>query len=593
MLAGAGGPEVGVDVGEDAVAHFDGGEAFGLFGGDGSVGFQMLVDGLELVELVHVGLEAELGVVAGGAGGDEELPVGGFEEEELAAELFDDALGDGLGGVVVGFPFAGGADVAEVELGGIDLGVGPGGFGIHPDVVGAFGAPGAFVHFDEAGAGELVEVLRAGGEMDADGVVVEGAGDGLEPLRAFEPPVTEELGVEGRGEDGGNGIVHGGVDGFPDEMDEVGGVGLGALGGAGGVVGLLVGHVDVGAGDGPVAMTAGPALLVEVEVVAVAGIAEVAGPDLGAGAGVAGEDGDGVLWASGVWSAVDVVGLVEAAIVVVGHGLVGGADDGAVAELVGGGSAGGLFDEVGVDEEEVDVGFADGLFDANAIEGGSDGRAVLLGDGIVPEAGGAIAALGRPDAARVFADVALVGGDGGADLGANALVGAEERHVAVGGAAGDDLDQAGIVEVAKAFDDVAVEGLEVGEGVGEIFLPEAGELGVVEFADGEEVGFIFAGGEDLALEIAGEVGLEDGVGKLLEEDGGEIEAAVEGDAVALKIAEDAEERKVGFGGGFVEPLNAMRPGAVIDDPGQVGMEGEGEEAGGLAGPDASGLAVRR
>ena len=35
----------------------------------------------ELVELVHVGLEAELGVVAGGAGGDEELPVGGFEQE--------------------------------------------------------------------------------------------------------------------------------------------------------------------------------------------------------------------------------------------------------------------------------------------------------------------------------------------------------------------------------------------------------------------------------------------------------------------------------------------------------------------------------
>ena len=32
------------------------------------------------------------------------------------------------------------------------------------------------------------------------------------------------------------------------------------------VVGLLVAHVDVGAGDAPVAMTAGPALFVEVEV---------------------------------------------------------------------------------------------------------------------------------------------------------------------------------------------------------------------------------------------------------------------------------------------------------------------------------------
>jgi hypothetical protein len=71
------------------------------------------------------------------------------------------------------------------------------------------------------------------------------------------------------------------------------------------------------------------------------------------------------------------------------------------------------------------------------------------------------------------------------------------------------------------------------------------------------------------------------VGELLEEDGGEIEAAVEGDAVALEIAEDAEQRKVGFGGGFVEPLDAMRPGAVINDPGQVGVQCEGEEAGRL------------
>ena len=163
VLAGTGGPEVGVDVGEDAVADFDGGEAFFLFGGDGLVGLQVLVDGLELVELIDVGFEAELGVVTGGSGGDEELPVGGFEEEELAAELFDDALGGGLEGMAVGLPCAGGAEVAEVELGGIDLGVGPGGVGIHPDVVGAFGAPGAFVHLDEAGAGELVEVLGAGG----------------------------------------------------------------------------------------------------------------------------------------------------------------------------------------------------------------------------------------------------------------------------------------------------------------------------------------------------------------------------------------------------------------------------------------------
>ena len=74
----------------------------------------------------------------------------------------------------------------------------------------------------------------------------------------------------------------------------MGGVGFDALGGLLRAVGLLVAHVDVWAGDAPVAMAAGPALFVEVEVVAVAGVAGVAGPDLEAGAGVAGEDGGGV-----------------------------------------------------------------------------------------------------------------------------------------------------------------------------------------------------------------------------------------------------------------------------------------------------------
>ena len=118
--------------------------------------------------------------------------------------------------------------------------------------------------------------------------------------------------------------------------------------------------------------------------------------------------------------------------------------------------------------------------------------------------------------------------DGGADLGADAFVGAEQRHVAVGGAAGDDLDEAGVVEVAEAGDDVAVEGVEVVERVGEEAVPEAGGLGVVGFAGLDEEGFVFAGGDDLAREVVGELGDEDGVGELLEEDGGEVEVAVGG-----------------------------------------------------------------
>src|SRR5260370_228580 len=78
---------------------------------------------------------------AWGTGGDEELPVGGFEEEERAAELLQDSLAEGGAA-----PVAGGADLAGVELGGVDVGVGPGGLGVHPDVVVALGSPGALVH---------------------------------------------------------------------------------------------------------------------------------------------------------------------------------------------------------------------------------------------------------------------------------------------------------------------------------------------------------------------------------------------------------------------------------------------------------------
>src|ERR1700722_18586543 len=95
-----------------------------------------------------------------------------------------------------------------------------------------------------------------------------------------------------------------------------------------------------------------------------------------------------------------------------------------------------------VDEEELEASFGEGLFDTDAMEGWGRWGAVGVGDGLAPDTGGAVAAFWCPDAAGSFAEVADVGVDGGVDLGANALVGAEEGHVAVGGAAGDDVDEA-------------------------------------------------------------------------------------------------------------------------------------------------------
>ena len=169
-------------------------------------------------------------------------------------------------------------------------------------------------------------------------------------------------------------------------------------------------------------------------------------------------------------------------------------------------------------------------------------------------------------------------GDGDANLCAEAFVGAEQRHVAVGGSAGDDVDEAGVVEVAEAADEIAVVVIEVFEGLREEAMPEARSFGEMCLAGLDEEGFVFAGGDDFAIEVVREFGDEDGVSELLEQDGGEVEIAVETDVVALEIFEHAEQREIGFGGCFVEPLHTVGPSAVIDDVGQMRVQGEGKKS---------------
>jgi hypothetical protein len=253
---GAFGPEGGVEVGKDVVTGFNGREAGFLLGGETLTGLNGVEDLFEGVELVLVGVEADFGVVAGGEGADEELPIGRFEQEEFAAELFDDAGGE------LGFaPEGGGADLAGVKLGGVEDGVGPGGRWVKPDLMVALGSPGSLVHGDGAGGGELLEVVVAGGELDGGGVgllAVDGAADGLEPGGALEPPVAKVFGVVGGAEDGWGLVGDGGrVECVADEVGEVLGVDLDALGGLLGPVGELVADVDAGAGDLPVAQAAG------------------------------------------------------------------------------------------------------------------------------------------------------------------------------------------------------------------------------------------------------------------------------------------------------------------------------------------------
>ena len=200
-------------------------------------------------------------------------------------------------------------------------------------------------------------------------------------------------------------------------------------------------------------------------------------------------------------------------------------------------------------------GLGECLLDADALEGLRGRRAIGVRDGIAPGAGGAVAALGRPDAAGMLANVAQMSDDRGSDLGANTLIGAEQGEVAVRGGAGDDFNETGFVEVAEAGDDVALKRVKVFEGLSEETLPEAGGFGVLNLTGLSEEGFVFAGGDNFSVEVVGELRGEGWMGKLLHQHGGEVEIAMEADAFSL---EDGGGR-AGGGGRFRRRLHAATP----------------------------------
>src|SRR5882757_7315256 len=253
-------------------------------------------------------------------------------------------------------------------------------------------------------------------------------------------------------------------------------------------------------------MSTRPALLVKVDVVWITGVARLSAPDLNSGAWIAREYGSGI---SLVVGAVDVIGLVERTVITVRQfDRLGIAWDAAVQQLVWRRDTLGLFDEMRIDEEKFDIALRESLLCTDAVEAGI--RELFTGgwNGIVPEASGAVAALRRPDTAWMLADMAPMGCDGGADLRTNALIGSEQRIIAVGRTAGDDLDQTKVVEVTEASDDVAAQFVEIFERIGEETLPETGCGGVVLLACLKEECLVLACGDDLAFDIFGELSLE-------------------------------------------------------------------------------------
>src|SRR6059036_3733208 len=149
-----------------------------------------------LGEALEVGVvlgHAPLGVVARGARRDQELPVGRLEQQELARRLREHA-----GEVALGRA-PGGEMRRPLGFGAVDAVPRPFGVAVEPDTVIAALAPTPF------GQGER-RARRDPGERLAERrrrhtAAHHLAGDVLEPERALEPPVTEELRVVGRADE--------------------------------------------------------------------------------------------------------------------------------------------------------------------------------------------------------------------------------------------------------------------------------------------------------------------------------------------------------------------------------------------------------
>ena len=200
----------------------------------------------------------------------------------------------------------------------------------------------------------------------------------------------------------------------------------------GGVVGLLVGERDAVAGDAVVAEAALAVLAVELEVGGVAGVAELAAPDLFAHAGVAGE-GEG---ARGLGLAGDADGFERAApaafAVPVDLG-VGGLVERAVLQRAQRPAAA---DEVGVDEEVGHAGRGDELLDADAV------ARVVVEHGRHPVfQRRPVRALGQPHAGGLSAEVAFTRHRAARHLRPAHLVVQQQRHVRVRRVAREHLDE--------------------------------------------------------------------------------------------------------------------------------------------------------
>ena len=259
-------------------------------------------------------------------------------------------------------------------------------------------------------------------------------------IGSLEPPVTEELGVEGCYHHALAILRLTGGD-VGEQVCKMIGVPAGAIRGGVRVVGLLLAQVDAGPAHPPELESAGPAHLVEFEVPLVAGIALEPAPDLHRGFRVSDVGGHRPVGHS--------VGPIGRAQRLAGNRSgEWGVDRRIAGRIAREAQRSARCGEMGVDEEELKAGIGQMLLDPAAHSGLRCRRPRL------PRSSRPVGAFGQPAAVGRSSEYPAMLGNAHRQLQPDAFVSGEQREVAVSGRRADDLDPACGLEGAEGADDV-------------------------------------------------------------------------------------------------------------------------------------------
>src|SRR5579864_9229720 len=530
-------PQFGIDLRKDRVAQLNGFQ------------FQKRV-------------EALFRVVACGLGGDQKLPVRGFQQQQLAANLFYQPRGG-----FIAAPQLAVGHLLYRQFSRINMLPRPSRIVIQPDAVIALRAPGSFRQGHIGVRRKLVKIVSAGNQLDPRFRLGELQRNVLEPFRAFKPPMPKKFRVKRRGQNrGSSAVVAVTLQRFRGDADKMLCVFARTLQRNRRIIRLLQAKIDFVSCNPPVAIAARPAFFVELQIVRVAGISLVTAPNLRAGAGIAREESNLRI---AVWT-ISIIRAIKVFMRRLFHRL--HRPGNAASEELIRSKPRRAVNQVRVNVEELNSMLRQNLLYAVTIKRLGRTRRAIRHNRELPRPCRPIAALRQPYAARLASKKALMRLHAGLYLRTNGRIRSQQREITMRGAAGNDLNSAGIIKMLEAADDVGSELVELPQSLLIKMQPEPRDIHHVRIVLHSEIVSVFVRGFDLPQEIFGEFVFELRMRKLLQQNRREIHVCLQRQALLLQFAKDPQQWKICFSRRFMQPFHPMRPRTVVNHVGQMGMQ---------------------